>query len=327
MRILVILLLLGGVIIMSNIGKSTAPEKSLDPAAASHPGWKPLTPEEARVIVNKGTEAPFTGQYDKFNQTGLYLCRRCNAPLYRSTDKFDAGCGWPSFDQEIPGAVRRVPDADGQRTEIICANCGAHLGHVFTGEHLTAKDTRHCVNSVSLVFQPAQAATSTAPAITTTTETALFASGCFWGTEYMLSRAPGVISTRVGFTGGHTEHPTYAEVCTGATGHAETVEVVFDRAKTNYETLAKLFFETHDPTQVNRQGPDIGEQYRSAIFYENDAQKQMAERLIGELRQKGLKVATEVVPAGPFWPAEAYHQKYYERTGGTPYCHAPHKLF
>jgi peptide methionine sulfoxide reductase msrA/msrB len=150
---------------------------------------------------------------------------------------------------------------------------------------------------------------------------AIFASGCFWGTEYYLKRADGVLSTRVGYIGGHVERPTYREVCTGRTGHAEAVEVTYDPSATDYETLARLFFETHDPTQVDRQGPDVGTQYRSAIFTLDEAQRGTALRLVDLLAQKGLDVATQVVPAGTFWPAEDYHQDYYAKTGHSPYCH------
>lgn len=318
--------------------------------AAAPADWSKLTPEEERVIVRKGTEAPFSGKYDNFSERGTYVCRRCGTPLYRSSDKFDSHCGWPSFDDEIPGAVRRIPNADGQRTEIECAHCGAHLGHVFLGEELTAKNTRHCVNSISLQFVPdkpvAAAAAPAAPKTTVpgadppaaepqsmastgaaTTETAIFAGGCFWGVEYQLKRVPGVVSIRVGYTGGHTEKPTYAQVCSGTTGHAEAVEVLFDRTKTTYEALARRFFEIHDPTQVNRQGPDAGLQYRSVVFFKNDEQRQTAEKLIGLLKAKGLRVATKVEPASTFWTAEAYHQNYYDLRHEEPYCHIYTKRF
>lgn len=281
-----------------------------------------LTPEEERVIVHKGTEPPFTGKFEKFNETGTYVCKRCNTPLYRSSDKFDAHCGWPAFDDEVPGAVKRIPDADGFRTEIVCAACGGHLGHVFLGEGFTEKNTRHCVNSVSLDFVPAGK-----ESITPATDTAVFAGGCFWGVEYYMKRIPGVISTEVGYTGGRKENPAYKEVCAGNTGHYEAIEVVFDPSKTTYETVARMFFETHDPTQWNHQGPDVGEQYRSAVFYHSDEQKKVAEKLIAELKSKGFKVVTELKPATIFWKAEDYHQDYYDHKGSLPYCHGYVKRF
>lgn len=286
--------------------------------------YRQLTPEEERVIIHKGTERPFTGKYEKHFEKGVYTCRRCGAELFESSSKFRSDCGWPSFDEQISGSVKWQPDADGMRTEILCNNCDGHLGHVFLGERLTAKNTRYCVNSISMDFIPAEQRQAK---VEVKTERALFASGCFWGTEYHFKRQPGVISTTVGFTGGRTQNPTYKQVCTGTTGHAETTEVIYDASKTTYEQLAKLFFETHDFTQLNRQGPDIGTQYRSAIFYLNDEQKQIAEKLVEQLRKKGFNVKTEITKASTFWPAEDYHQDYYDKTQGTPYCHIYRKIF
>lgn len=150
---------------------------------------------------------------------------------------------------------------------------------------------------------------------------AIYAGGCFWGVEYYMQRAPGVLAVESGFMGGDTENPSYEQVCRKDTGHAEVVRVVYDPAQTDYETLTKLFFEIHDPTQLDGQGPDLGEQYRSEIFYNSPEQKEIAEKLIARLREKGYAVVTAVTPAGTFWPAEEYHQNYYNRKGSVPYCH------
>ena len=278
--------------------------------------YNKLTKEEENVIINKGTEAPYSGKYYKFKEPGVYCCKRCDAPLYKSEDKFDAQCGWPSFDDEIKGAVKRIPDADGRRTEIVCSNCGAHLGHVFTGEEFTEKDTRHCVNSISLIFKP-----------TVQLDSAFFAGGCFWGVEYYFSKVKGVISVTSGYIGGHVDNPNYKQVCTGTTGHAEAVKVIYNPLETNYEALVKYFFEIHNFEQVDRQGPDVGNQYRSAIFYKDESEKEAVLKIIEVLKEKKYKVATKVEKATTFWEAEDYHQDYYDNQGTTPYCHSHKKIF
>jgi peptide methionine sulfoxide reductase msrA/msrB len=285
-------------------------------------GWKPLSPDEAAVIEGGGTERAFTGKYWDHHADGTYVCRRCGHALFASDTKFESGSGWPSFDDALPGAVREV--GDWGRTEIVCAKCGGHLGHVFRGERMTERNTRHCVNSASLDFQPAT--DEAAPAKAARAD-AYFAGGCFWGVEHLLADQPGVLDVVSGYMGGQVKSPSYKQVTGGTTGHAETVHVVFDPSKTSYETLAKRFFEIHDPTERGHQGPDYGPQYRSAIYTTDDEQRRVVEGLIAKLRARGYDVVTEIEPAGQFWTAEDYHQDYYERTGKEPYCHAYVKRF
>ncbi len=281
--------------------------------------YKKLTPEEERVIINKGTELPFSGAYVHTKEDGSYSCKQCGASLFSSDNKFDSECGWPSFDDAIKGAVKEVLDADGRRTEIVCANCGAHLGHVFDGEGFTPKNRRHCVNSISLEFTPKE--------LPKNYDTIYYGAGCFWGVQHYLSKASGVISTDVGYMGGKSENPTYEEVCSHTSGHAEVVRVVYDTDITSAETLTKLFFEIHDFTQVDRQGPDVGDQYRTEIFYVSENQKAVALNLLEVLKTKGYNPATKITPAPKFWKAESYHQNYYQKKGGVPYCHSRKKIF
>ncbi len=289
--------------------------------------YNKLTKEEQHIILNKGTERPHTGIYNDFFEEGTFNCKQCGTALYKSDTKFDGHCGWPSFDEEIEGAVKRITDADGRRTEIVCANCGGHLGHVFLGEGFTDKDTRHCVNSVSLSFSPLKELVKKYEADEPKTETAIFASGCFWGTEHWIKKQKGIISTDVGYIGGHVDKPTYEQVCSKTTGHAEAVRVVFNSNEVSYEELTKIFFETHDQSQVDRQGPDIGNQYRSEIFFTSDKQKQTAQKVMKILEQKGFTVSTKLTKATIFWSGEDYHQDYYEHKGTTPYCHFYTKKF
>jgi peptide methionine sulfoxide reductase msrA/msrB len=271
------------------------------------------------VVKNKGTEKPFSGEYDDFGESGTYLCRQCGLALFRSSTKFHSGCGWPSFDEEIAEAVKQQTDADGRRSEILCARCDAHLGHVFRGEGMTEKNLRHCVNSLSLDFVMDKTVKDT--------EEAIFAAGCFWGVEYYFKRLAGVLKTEVGYIGGARKNPSYQEVCSGATGHLEAIRVVYDPNKVSYEQLVKYFFEIHDPRQMDGQGPDRGPQYLSAVFYYHAAQQQTAANIIKELENKGYKIATQLHPVSPFWRAEVYHQDYYTKNAKQPYCHRYEKRF
>jgi len=302
----------------STTASSPMPTTNTPPTTPSRP--PPLTPDEQRIIVGKGTEPPFSGKYVNHKADGTYACRRCGSPLFNSDAKFDSRSGWPSFDDALPGAVKEVEDADGMRTEIVCAHCGAHLGHVFRNEGFTAKNTRHCVNSASLSFSAERASERTTAA--KQSGVAYFAGGCFWGVEYYFEKLPGVIEATSGYMGGHREHPTYEEVSSKRTGHAETVKVSYDSSRVTYRDLAKLFFEIHDPTQAGRQGPDVGSQYRSAVFVSSEAERKIVEDLIAKLKARGFAVVTEVHQAGRFWNAESYHQDYYGKTGKQPYCHA-----
>ena len=264
-----------------------------------------LTPEEQHVLLNKGTEKPFHGRYTDCFDYGIYLCKQCHAPLYRSEHKFHSQCGWPSFDNEIAGAIKRQADADGLRTEIVCAQCDGHLGHVFEGEQLTPANVRHCVNSISMIL----------------VAKAYFAGGCFWGVEHLMKQQAGVIDVLSGYMGGHVDNPSYEQVCQGNTGHVEAVEVLYDPDQVSFETLAKRFFEIHDPTQHNGQGPDLGSQYLSVVFYSNDDEKRITEKLIAQLEKMGLDVATQQMATSTFWKAEASHQGYYQKHSSAPYCH------
>jgi peptide methionine sulfoxide reductase msrA/msrB len=283
---------------------------------------EPLHEEEKRILIDKGTEAPFSGEYYNNTKSWTYYCRQCGSALYYSKDKFDSGCGWPSFDDAIPGAVQRTDDADGMRTEITCANCGWHLWHVFVGERATEKNTRHCVNSLSMKFV-ADDALRDAKDDGKVYEEAIFWGGCFWCIEAWIQRLQWVLEVHSWYAGGKRTFPTYEHICTGCTWHIEVVRVRFDPAIISYETLLKVFFTLHDPTSIDKQWWDQWEQYRSVVFYHNEDQKQIAEKVIQYLSQQDIyasPIVTEVRPLDRFWIAEWYHQDYYNQHGTKPYC-------
>ena len=286
--------------------------------------WQALIGAERFAVArSKGTERPFCGMFHDNKTKGVYVCACCGLPLFRSDDKFDSGTGWPSFLR--PFAVENVTTVEDmshgmKRTEIQCALCDAHLGHVFSdGPPPTGQ--RHCVNSASIEFAAAEGKKRQPRVLAV--QTATFAAGCFWGVEAAFRKAPGVIATVVGYTGGATPNATYRQVCSGTTGHAEAVEVLYDPAATSFEKLIELFWSIHDPTTLNRQGPDVGDQYRSAIFYHGVDQKAAAEaskkKLEGSEKFKS-PIVTQIVPAAKFHRAESYHQRYVDKTG-APACH------
>jgi peptide methionine sulfoxide reductase msrA/msrB len=276
-----------------------------------------LSPQQVQVTQQCGTEPPFSGELLDNKRAGTYTCTVCGLPLFKSDHKYDSGSGWPSFyapfDEEHVG--EKTDTSLGMvRTEIVCNRCGAHLGHVFPdGPRPTGM--RYCVNSLSLGFEESEEVEG-AP-----TETAYFAGGCFWGIEDAFAQVPGVLDATSGYQGGATDNPTYKEVCSGGTGHAETVQVTYYPRVVSYGDLVRFFFRIHDPTTPNRQGPDIGTQYRSAIFTANEEQERIANEVIAELHSadafSGATIVTEVKPAGPFFRAEEYHQDYHAKHGGS----------
>lgn len=275
----------------------------------------PLTKQEKSVIIDKNTEPPFSGEYDDFFEDGIYICKQCNQELFSSKDKFDAGCGWPSFDDDLNNSIKRVPDEDGSRIEIVCSNCNAHLGHVFEGERLTNKNTRHCVNSISIKFIPRE--------IEGNTEALYLGGGCFWCIEAVFQKVIGITELASGYSGGSIDNPSYEEVCDGETGHAEVVKVVFDNTIISLDQILQVFFAVHDPTTLNRQGNDVGTQYRSIILYTTLNQREEINSYISKLeasKKYDDNIVTGVKPFVKFYKAEKYHQDYYKNNPNNSYC-------
>jgi peptide methionine sulfoxide reductase msrA/msrB len=308
-----------------------------------------LTPLQFDVTQNCGTEPAFHNQYWDNHEPGVYVDVVSGEPLFSSLDKFDSGSGWPSFTKPIDADV--VSDLSDTshgmvRTEVRSKQGKSHLGHLFD-DGPAPTGIRYCINSASLRFVPladlekeglgrylarfpkdvvaaATAAKGSGAMNTATKETAILAGGCFWGMEDILRKIPGVLETECGYTGGHLKNPNYEDTHDSKSGHAEAVKVVFDPTKLTYEDLLGWFFRMHDPTTLNRQGNDVGTQYRSAIFYTDEHQKETAEKVKAKVDASGKwkkPITTEITKASEWYRAEDYHQDYLVKHPGGYTCH------
>lgn len=281
-----------------------------------------LTPEEYRVIIDKGTEAPHIGEYVHNHTDGIYICRQCNTALYMSDSKFDSDCGWPSFDQSIPGRVAMTSDVDWHRTEITCRTCGGHLWHVFVGEQITEENTRHCVNSLSMKFVPSDQIDELWIELPDY-DTVILGGGCFWCIEGALAHIPWVVQAISWYAWGRRPQPTYEQICTGVSGHHEVVKIWFDPSILSLEQLLWYFMAIHDPTSQDKQWWDAWVQYRSVIIAKDTDQEKLIQQFITKLDASDiyrLPVVTQILIDQKFRVAESYHQDFYTNNPNKPYC-------